>query len=142
MDPRLKLGDIDGSQPWTKTKKGRRVYNRKKHLFTAADIVRLQNKVGPARETSASVAREILKFAIELVLNISTFVSGQKWPDGLSGALADSLVRVFDSSPDVSLLLDGIDVIIEQRAEFLLQNKNLELENRALREMIRTISSK
>lgn len=142
MDPRLKIGDIDGSQPWTKTKKGRRVYNRKKHLFTAADIVRLQNKVGPGRETNASVAREILRFAIELVLNVTSFVSGQQFPPGLSVAVADSLVRVFDSSPDVNLLLDGIDVIIEQRAEFLTLSRNLELENRTLRQTIQTLSSK
>lgn len=137
----MKLGDITTEDGWIKTRTGRRVYNRKKHLFTAADIVRLQSKVGPERETSASVARQILKFALELIINVTSFASGQQFPAGLSDKIAEGLVRTFDSSERVNALLDGIDVLIDQRAVLLKKNADLLLENAELRRLISDLSS-
>lgn len=137
----MKVGEITTEDGWTKTRKGRRVYNRKKHLFTAADIVRLQAKVGPQREASASVARQILKFAIELIINVTSFVSGQQFPDGLSDRIAEGLVRSLDTSERVNALLDGIDVLIDQRAALLKTNTDLLLENAELRRLISDLST-
>jgi len=132
----MKLGDITTEDGWTKTRKGRRVYNRKKHLFSAADIVRLQSKVGPAKETSVSVARLILKSALELMINVASFTSGIQLKPGLSDAIADSLVRTFDTSEKANALLDGIDVLIDQRNFLLQRTKSLEYEILVLRETL------